>query len=247
MASEYATQLFAAREEGRFADALEMILTAFRDEGDSSRFFITTFVWEQLAKEYAPALDAMRAERNAQVRRLFAGEYEFGSPDQRWRKPRLAVISGMNDVLGDEERSYQVFADLHRSAPEAARRSAYIAMSAVVRAGDYALAAQYLHDPLKRLSEVNDVARSFPLFPAGAGAPRLAAELSNFMSDVRLQAAVLDGTNRHGEAAALREAALAGLESSDLRELASRELLEPGVIVRELVARQMADEEFGHE
>jgi len=68
MPTDFASQLFATPGQGRFADALDMILASFKDEDDSSRFFITMFAWEQMVQDYAPAREAMRVERDAEVR-----------------------------------------------------------------------------------------------------------------------------------------------------------------------------------
>jgi hypothetical protein len=68
MPTDFASQLFATPGQGRFADALDMILASFKDEDDSSRFFITMFAWEQMVQDYAPAREATRVERDAQVR-----------------------------------------------------------------------------------------------------------------------------------------------------------------------------------
>lgn len=245
MASEFTSQLIAARREGRYADALKVVLESLAHEDDQSHYFITMFEWTQLAQEYPPAREAMRAERDAQVTRLLAGEYEFGSAGLPWCKPRLFVIIEMNEALGEQQSTHQVFAQLHALAPEAARRAAFVALPAVVAEGDFALAAQYLDDPLERLPELNAVAKSLPLFPSGREAPRVVAELSNFMRDVRLLAAVLAGTGRQQQADALRDAALSGLELPELRALGTRELAEPGAITRELVEHQMREGE-GH-
>jgi len=244
MASEFTSQLIAARREGRHADSLKIILETLKHEDDPSHYFITMFEWSRLIPEYPPAREAMRAERDGKVVRLLAGEHEFGSREQWWGKSRLCVIVEMNDALGEQHATHQAFAQLHALAPEAARNSAFFALPAVVAAGDYALAAQYLEDPLPKLPELNEIARSLPLFPVGRTAPRVVADLTNFITEVRLMAAVLTGTGRQGEADALCASALAGLESPALRELGARELVEPGTITRELVEHQMEEEDI---
>ena len=81
-------------------------------------------------------------------------------------------------------------------------------------------------DPMERLDELNALALNLPLFPPHRSAPRLTAELSNFVTDVRLRAA-----------------ALAGLAQDEMRTLAMRELAEPGAITSAITAHQMAQDE----
>jgi hypothetical protein len=129
--------------------------------------------------------------------------------------------------------------------PEAAREAAWTALPALVEAGDFERAERYLPEPLARIEELNALAPKLPLFPPPGAAPRLAAELSNTMKDLRLCVATLEGLGRTGEAAELRSAALAKLGSDEMRELGGRELAEPGAIHRENAARQMAQEGRG--
>lgn len=65
-------------------------------------------------------------------------------------------------------------------------------------------------------------------------------ELSNFMKDVRLRAAVLHGLGREAEAEALRNAALAGIALDVVRSLAQREMTAPGTIMREVTEDEIA-------
>ena len=108
--------------------------------------------------------------------------------------------------------------------------------------GDFALAERYRGDPLASLEGVNDQARCAPLFPLPGQAPRLAAELMNLATAVRLGAAILRGLGRGSEAEALRASLLAGLATAELKEWARRELDLPGTITREIVDRQMAQD-----
>lgn len=92
-------------------------------------------------------------------------------------------------------------------------------------------------DPLAQLAQLNESARIRPLVPPANEPPRLAAELGNFVKEVRLLCGAHRGLQRPGEAEALQAAALAGIESDDLRGWAVRELAEPGMLLREVAAR----------
>lgn len=230
-----------ATREGRHADALGLLLELFdladRSPRDHGLVFMAMFQWEQLLEVYAPAREAMRRIRGQQAQRLLAGEQVFGDPADLWPRSRFMVIAGMDEKLKDDRATYDLFLQLRDMDVEMADREAFLALPAMVAAGDFALAAHYLGDPLAQLAQLNECARLRPLMPPANEPPRLAAELGNFLKEVRLLCAVHRGQQRPGEADALQTAALAGIESDDLRGWAVRELAEPGMLLRKVAAR----------
>jgi len=241
-------QAVQAQHDGRYDEALRCLLEVsgrvLASEAPSrADEFITMFEWQLLTEAYAPAREALARVRDAEVARLLAGDARFAGGDNR-PGSRFTIVVKMNELLGDAQATRDLFVGLVTLAPAQARQLAYRALPAIVAAGDFALAERYLaRDPLARLDELNDLAQRLPLFPPEGGAPRLAAELSNFVQDVRLCAATWDGLGRGAEASELRMAALAGLASDEMRVLARRELAEPGTIHRETAAHQMAQED----
>jgi RimJ/RimL family protein N-acetyltransferase len=228
-----------AREEGRYEDALRHVLAAFARvlSSDSDRHisdFLPMLEWRFLAEEYAPAREALIEARDVQVHRLLAGELTYGLPRSGWPWPRsrFSLIADMNESLRDPHSTAAVFARLDALAPEQARRDDFVALPAVVGAGDFALAERYMPDPLGDLPRLNELAQQWPLFPPGRSAPRLASELSNFARALRLRAAILRGLQRGLEADALLDAALAGLPNDELRDWVRRDLRHPGIIQR---------------
>ncbi|MGK5081380.1 hypothetical protein [Janthinobacterium sp. HLX7-2] len=211
---------------------------------------MTMLEWKFLADAYAPAHAALKAERDEQIRRLLAGGQYVGRDDsggQQTEMPfgrasRFSLIVEMNETLGDSRSTYALFARLDASDAELARQYAWQALPSVIEAGDFALADRYRGAPLAQLDMVNALAASLPLFPVPGTAPRLAAELTNLVKDVRIAIAVLRGQGHAAEADALRGALLAGLAQDDLRALAQRELDAAGSITQLLVERHMAQE-----
>lgn len=244
-------QASQAHDEGRHEDALGMLRGLFGelDAGAVSigqaRYFGLMFQWQMLLEDHVPAHAVLAALRDRQVERLLGGNPGFGQNQTTGidRSPsRFAVIVRMNEMLGDTRSTYDVFVRLDTEQPALARAYAWRALPAVVEMGDFALADRYRGDPFAQLDIVNNEAREFPLIPAPREAPRLAAGLTTFMRDVRIGCAVLRGLGRVDEADALRTAALAGLQLKPVREMGRRELDEPGVIFRELAAREAASE-----
>jgi ribosomal protein S18 acetylase RimI-like enzyme len=227
-----------ARREGRYHEALRLVLELFA-RADST-YIIVVIEWPLLIEQYAPAREAMIRERDEQNRRLLAGELTFGESGDRPRD-RFSIIDDMNEALKDSRATYDLFRELLAVQPEVAKRIGWRALPATVEAQDYALAERYVTDPLSWLTELNGLAEKLPLMPAN-GAPRLAAELSNYVRDLSLCEAVWRGLGRVAEADALRAAAIDGITDSALRAMALRELAEPGTIFREFDrARSLPD------
>lgn len=245
----------ALLKAGRYEEALHLLGQLF-DEAESepapsrTRYFMTMFEWKLLLEEHPPAQAPLRARRDAQVERLLAGaEYCGTAPgggDAEYdyhRASRFSLIYEMNGLLRDECSTYETFSQLDATQPVQARRYAHMALPAVVAMQDFALAERYCGDPLDLLHNVNVGAHELPLFPPPWEAPRLAADLSNLVKAVRIGIAVLRGRGKDAEADRLREAMLDGLEAAELKDLARRELDQPGTITREVVAHQMAEED----
>jgi hypothetical protein len=230
-----------ARDEGRFDEALRILEDQFKqmDSGAlsvSANHFMTMFEWSMLVEEYPPARQSMARARDEQVERLKHGDERFGGKSSDNPRSRFNVIAEMNKILQESTSTYEVFVELLSARPDAAKRCAFLALPAMVEMGDFTLAERFLGNPLERLDDLNRLAESYPLFPAPGGVPRLAAELCNFTKDVTLLEAVLRGLGRNDEALSLRRAALDGLVNEEMRALSTRELENPGTIVRELTA-----------
>ena len=237
------------RQAGRHSEALAQLRHLFAGAaraGAPARpgLFLVMLEWAFLATEYLPARTALEEARDEQIGRLLAGDMTIG-PDGDTHPAflhgsRFALIAEMNRILGDARSTYQVFVRLDAMRPDLARRHAFLALPAVVSACDFVLADRYRGEPLAHLAALNATAAAFPLFPPPDQAPRLAAELTLLVNDVRIASAVLRGRGRASDALALRARLLAGLPSGPVRALAQRELDDEGTIMREIVTHQMA-------
>lgn len=236
-------------QEGASEAALALLEEALRSEEftvapERPDIFMTMFLWTHLAGQYPPARVALQELRDKQAERLLAGDVYFGpdgsgAAEQFGFISRFSLIVDINEKLGELLSTCELFLKLHSDHPALARRYARSALPALVDAGQFAMADQYRDDPLRRLEAVNEVALTFALHPQPFEAPRLAAELTNLVSDVRIGAAVLRGLGRANEADALLETLLSGLSSNVLKTAARRELGAPGTIMREFVDHQM--------
>jgi hypothetical protein len=235
-----------AHREGHYDQALgllkkQLARIAAGTKDSHKDYFFTMFEWTQLASDYAPARLAMIAERDEQVRKLLGGDATFCA-DGFTPISRFYVIADMNKFLQDDRSTYRVFTQLLADYPALAQRESLTALPAIVESGDYGLAAQYLKDPLRRLDHLNLLSRELPLYPPPPQPPRLAVELGGFMQDVLLLSKTFKGLGKDAEAESLRSAALAGIQSEELRTLAVQELSTPGSIIRTVTEHQLANE-----
>lgn len=236
-----------ARDAGREDELLELLLSSFDHLSSgaprfSTEFFGTMFEWRMLTETYAPAVAAMRHARDAQQRLLLDGDTAFGLTNEsaeRFILPapsRFSVIVRFNDMLDDHQATADLFARmLHRQAG-IDPFDAQLALPSLVAAGEFAMAGRWLADTTRRLAEINKLAQELPLVAPQGAAPRLAAELMGYVSDVSLTLAVWNGLGRTAEAQALRIAAFDGLLGDELRALAERELASPGAISQQIDA-----------
>jgi hypothetical protein len=242
------TALMTARREGRPEESLQLLLGLLGElDADPRRFselyFITIFEWSLLVEDYAPARTALALARDEQVRRLLDGDEITAGPGPGAARAhsRFSLVVEMNRILKDDLATHALFVRLLALQPARAAREAYRVLPAIVAAGDFALARSYLRDPMADLVRLNQLASELPLFPASReGArtpPRLASELTIFIQDVALNVAVLQGLGQPEDAQSLRQRALSGIVSEEVRALGERELNAPGTISKEITAR----------
>lgn len=236
------TQASTALDEGRYDEALVIVLSSFeridRGEGVRPRLFFTMFLWTVLVERHPPAREAMVHARDVQLQRVLTGDDQLAPADERPAQSRADLVIDMNQTLGDLRSSYAMFIALREHQSALARRIASLAMPAILDAGDFVLAEQLAPDPMRQLAAINMNAEHLPLLPPGRQAPRLAAELWTFAQQTRERAQALRGLGRVTEADALRQAALQGLANDEMREMAKAELDEAGAINRILGEHQ---------
>jgi hypothetical protein len=138
-------------QEGRFAQALSGYVW-FHDhaleEQESLRVIRLSFAlgfWCELAGRYPPARVALQATRDETVRRLENGEE---STDL------FRDLIAINELLGNEEATYESFRSINRANPAFAARCATMALPAIVRAFDFALARKFVPDPEKSIDNL---------------------------------------------------------------------------------------------
>lgn len=206
-----------AAREGRHEEALREYLWfheyALEEEPAvyGVRLSFALGYWIDLGKQYPEALHALEAVRDQKTDALLRGTGHRGL---------FHDVASINDVLGVTSRTHALFARLAVLAPELARTCASIALPAVVEAGDFALAAQFLPEPETHVRALtvsfhDDLAHIEVLPPSRA--PRRQVTIEIYAAKLRLVLAILTGTGLKAEAARIEELALELIQPSDAR------------------------------
>jgi hypothetical protein len=120
----------------------------------------------------------------------------------------------MEESLGSRLRTYEVFRELHETLPALASDCADVALKALVKAGDYRLVDHYLGDPEEILREC-----SYHLHTGIADFPTSQEPMEMVYADrVNLVITALVGIGKPHQAGAFWDAALAAIESPQVRE-----------------------------
>lgn len=168
--------------------------------------------WIDLAEVYPPARTALEAIRDRKTGVLRVG---VGSA------PLFADVAAINEYLKCEEETYVLFSELARLHPALAQRCAKSALSAIVKAGDFALARRFSPDPedeVRALSkylndEINRRRQS-----RYTSAPRIKTQIHINAARIKEILAVLDGCGEKAESARLKSLACTLIRATTIRE-----------------------------
>jgi hypothetical protein len=94
--------------------------------------------WFELGQSYPPALASLVAIRDDKARRVLEG---CGSWDL------FSDVSAINETLGNEAATYDLFLSIHAISPEFAKECSRVAFPAIFHSQDYALARTFLPEP----------------------------------------------------------------------------------------------------
>lgn len=209
---------YAAAQEARYEDALAHYLW-FHDHAlqeDSAlsgvRLSFALADWLTLAREYAPAMDAFRARRDAKVAALKSGQLDAGLFDD---------VEAMSGRLNEDHITAELFAALNERSPAFARDCAPSALPALVRAKRFDLAKSCMPDPrahveqlvqrlLLYIGELEDRPRT--------KAPQFRVYVHIFAMDLSDVLVVLRATGASCQATRLKESALASLRIKYIRD-----------------------------
>jgi hypothetical protein len=176
--------------------------------------------WIALAAHYPPALVELRRIRDEKVRALRAGE---GSPDL------FHDVSSINEYLHERDATHVLFRELATAQPELARECADVALPDVVRAGDYALAREYLPERDAHLSQwsefVETMQKHMPAIEGMTADAMIDAQIDMYLQQVQPILTTLFALGEKAEAAEWRSQAVSAIKDAAARERVQAKLI----------------------
>lgn len=167
--------------------------------------------WMELAEAYPEARTTLERIRNEKTRVLSRGEGDRGL---------FHDVASINEHLGGEPATYELFRELERRSPELATKCADLALEAIVKARDFDLARKYSPDPenalLRYSADLNEDVAGLEV-RAPIKAPRLDAYIHIYCNRVRTIIQILEGLGYAAVADHTREWAVALVEGKSVR------------------------------
>ena len=203
---------------GRYADALEKQLWFHREalKQDSGfygvRLSFALFQWKELGAKYPPALDALRAIRDESAEQVKRSPKSF---------PQFSDVSAINGVLGEVDKTAELFAWVDENRPDFAKQLYFLAQRSLVVAKKYALCGKYLSGPA-------DTDRITGMYRMNRGMERQAGSKfadyarNSFTNSAATLVALLAVNGRQAEADTARAEFLKEISDESFREQLNR-------------------------
>ena len=167
--------------------------------------------WVRLGEVYPPALAALQATRDGKAAALLAGELD---------KSVFRDVAAIDQYLDAVPATYSLYLELLAKQPEVAAACGRNALSSVVAAGDFALAARLAPDAqsaiLRRSAELNLDVHLMKYQPY-TRAPRRWAYVGIYVDGIQELLKIKTGNGEHAEAARLKALAIDRIQSPSLR------------------------------
>ncbi len=165
----------------------------------------------KLGKVYPPALTVLEGTRDEKAAALLRGD------SNRSGFRDVAAINGYLDAIPE---TYSLYQELLKRQPELAKACAWDALSSIVAAEDYQLAAQLAPDSesliTRKSAELNRKVRLLK-YDSYFRAPARWAYVCNHVEEIQGLLRIKIGINERAEATRLKSLAIALIESPSLR------------------------------
>lgn len=213
-----------ATHQGRHSEALEHFLWfhdhALEEDGSYSgvRLSFALGYWLELAAVHPPALDAFRDRRDTALAMLRAGQLSRGL---------FHDVEAMSEKLGEDDLVADLFMRLHATDRTFADACSNIALPLLVRTKRFALARQYMPDPISRVQSLaQDLLRDVDEIDTRPRkkAPRFHAFTHIFAEDLRDVLAIIRATESCEQASKIEREAIALLRPKYVREAVLKRL-----------------------
>lgn len=216
-----------AANEGRHEEALREYQWFHAHALDESRSWYgvrlsyALIEWADLGRQYAPARQALEELRGHKTALLLAGQGD---------RQLFHEVEAIHDALGERGHTHRLFVELEKLAPELAKSCADHALTAIIEAGDFALAERLLPEPervVRRQARLLNEGFADRRSRRFTRAPLVATHINICADKVREVLTVLESRGRMQEAARLRKLAADLIPATTIRR-AVRAALLPG-------------------
>lgn len=209
-------EAYADAKERRYEDALAKHLwfheNALKHERSQYgvRLSFALSAWHRLGEAYPPALEKLKAIREANERAIREGS---------GGRETFNDFESINRELGEQERTTGLFVWLDANRPELAKETFDLSLPALTKSKEYALAGKYL-DPV---TDYEDLTQNFRHTSELAKQPRFGDRLKqhaekSFSNKTATLVALLVKNGRQGEAEALARKATTELNTPEFKE-----------------------------
>jgi hypothetical protein len=216
-----------AADDGRYQEALDGLIWFHHhalEENPSLygvRLSYALFYWRDLARDYAPALQALQDLREQKAQTLLRGEGD---------RALFHDVEAIDERLDRSRATYELYLALAERHPQLAAECAQLALPAIAAAQDYRLADRIRRDPEEHIRELADRLRwdmHWVKRSKYSRAPARWASIRNYAAGVRLDTEITAGIGRADEARRLEALAVDLIDDPSLRAEARAEIAGP--------------------
>jgi hypothetical protein len=201
---------------GRYEEALARHIWYHRnalkyDSGQSGvRLSFALSSWKQLADKFTPAMDDLKAERDAAKKRVLEGKNLPSS---------MGDLAGLNRTLGDEKQTAEAFLAISRDYPAHAALAYLWAEDALIKDKQYDVCASFC-DPERTYQSALSIFQHTKKFAAGRAEPAIVRETNErlFTKKAATIVALMVITKRPKEAESIATKARTELDSDKHRQ-----------------------------
>jgi tetratricopeptide (TPR) repeat protein len=139
--------------EGKYEEALQQQLW-FHEASKTSpgmggvRLSYALSQWLELGQKYPKALDALKSIRDQHEKMLLSGKGGYAE---------FSEYSSINKILKEDDKTYNVFKQLHAQYPDIAVQCFRTALDLIIERKDYELCGAYIKDPVKWYEEIRQM------------------------------------------------------------------------------------------
>lgn len=203
--------------EGKYEEALQKHLQFYEESKNSPgmggvRLSYALSEWFRLSQKYPPAKKALIDTRDKNEKTLLDETGDFNN---------FHDLSSINNILGEEDKTLQLFLNIHKTQPKLAKFCFIIAKDLLVRKKEYQICGEYIPDPIYESENFRNF-REMNLSMMKTDTKMNTVEMhqftdKTFVGSIRQLVEILVGLGRMSEAEDIQKKALAYFDHEDIK------------------------------